>query len=1080
MPNKQTPNGSLYNIQLQPFGQVRIIYPLRPADQTQYGKDLLLYPPRRALCLELIALHRQDVSVTYLTAPQNLSVVAVRQPIFINNTAPNETFGYYFDGENYTVPVVPQNVSYPPILPTGWPAGYQYNCSVCYNASTPTQNSSRWWGFVALFINLQEVTDGQDSRLKTLTDNGYSYALYAPINSSDTSQYQLVSQHGDIDFESAEIIDVLIPGQVQQTWQLWVQPLAGWYPSWTAPLIATVVLLSVLISALLFTAMMYHVRQGALLTETKLTNEELARTTDVLEEEQVRMSTLIARQYELLSCLDDMNPSVVTAKAGLTLEHIGEVRRLVNDAALKGLKFGQDQIQIKELLGEGAFGKVYKGLWRGTEVAIKTIILPANMAGAEKREKMAVMEAAISSSLIHPNIVSTYTYTIRPPLFSIMFCSVSTYTYTIRPLIDGIFCEAVDKEDFTNPLYPSEENNLVAPTQPHLPSSGVMQPSTQTSLSRNSSTGVHSFEVRLVLEYCDKGSLNDAVSSKVLYLGTELCFSAVLETAADVAKAMVHMHAAGVLHSDLKACNIMLKSSGQEGRGFVAKVADFGMSSQVAQQAEAHVSSMFQGTITHMAPETLMEGRASKAGDVYSFGILMWELLTAGDPYAEVPMALLGYAVTKLCRRPKFPAFAPHDYVQLAQRCWLPNPKDRPSFEEILETLQAMMAMHSPTCRPLQVQSIKRNFDKVHSGSYMNIKVIAGHDQDTALKASSSYQYDHDQRPHKRASQNPRAAGLQTAHHHHMLSTMPPSDAVRDDLIHLQTLSTIGSHMAPWSAATPAQDVLAMLDNFISGNQVDVGDAVKLREVILGVGKDWYQPPPALKQRLSIFSSRSEQRAADKTLRSLLVSAVDPTAMLHFQEAMAIQEEVDETGATCEGQGQEVPNSESVHPFQTRSKALPVEEASPALLEVEDTTFLHVKEPSEEVLVLLSTIDEWQFDSFALDEVSQGWPLSMLTFAILSRHGLVSPRHHVKGVQLATYLRKLEEGYEDNPYHCRAHAADVVRTLYCLLTRGSVLKTAWLPQDMDMAMILAMLAAALHDYQHKGFNNDFLINQAMS
>lgn len=45
-----------------------------------------------------------------------------------------------------------------------------------------------------------------------------------------------------------------------------------------------------------------------------------------------------------------------------------------------------------------------KGLWRGTEVAIKTMILPANMAGAEKREKMAVMEAAISSSLMHPNM----------------------------------------------------------------------------------------------------------------------------------------------------------------------------------------------------------------------------------------------------------------------------------------------------------------------------------------------------------------------------------------------------------------------------------------------------------------------------------------------------------------------------------------------------------------------------------------------------------------------------------------------------------------------------------------------------
>ncbi len=45
-----------------------------------------------------------------------------------------------------------------------------------------------------------------------------------------------------------------------------------------------------------------------------------------------------------------------------------------------------------------------KGLWRGTEVAVKTMILPANMTGQQKREKMAVMEAAISSSLVHPNI----------------------------------------------------------------------------------------------------------------------------------------------------------------------------------------------------------------------------------------------------------------------------------------------------------------------------------------------------------------------------------------------------------------------------------------------------------------------------------------------------------------------------------------------------------------------------------------------------------------------------------------------------------------------------------------------------
>lgn len=55
-----------------------------------------------------------------------------------------------------------------------------------------------------------------------------------------------------------------------------------------------------------------------------------------------------------------------------------------------------------------------------------------------------------------------------------------------------------------------------------------------------------------------------------------LCLSAIYETAADIAKAMVHTHSFGILHSDLKARNIMLKSSGVEGRGFIAKVRGLG------------------------------------------------------------------------------------------------------------------------------------------------------------------------------------------------------------------------------------------------------------------------------------------------------------------------------------------------------------------------------------------------------------------------------------------------------------------------------------------------------------------------
>eukprot|EP00878_Enallax_costatus_P022137 GHUV01023476.1.p1 GENE.GHUV01023476.1~~GHUV01023476.1.p1 ORF type:complete len:648 (+),score=136.49 GHUV01023476.1:46-1944(+) len=193
-----------------------------------------------------------------------------------------------------------------------------------------------------------------------------------------------------------------------------------------------------------------------------------------------------------------------------TQELIEEARRRLQGC---GSCRKDTNIVFEGLLGEGTFGKVYRGQWQGTAVAVKTMLFPAAMSGKEKREKMAIMETAISSSLSHPNIVQTY-------------------TYVVKPLTGELAMQALERGKGSQSAEESE------------------CPSALGSEAAES----HGWEVRLVLELCDRGSLKELLNNGGLRNPetNKPDMVGIVATALDIARAMLHLHSENIIHSDLK------------------------------------------------------------------------------------------------------------------------------------------------------------------------------------------------------------------------------------------------------------------------------------------------------------------------------------------------------------------------------------------------------------------------------------------------------------------------------------------------------------------------------------------------
>lgn len=162
------------------------------------------------------------------------------------------------------------------------------------------------------------------------------------------------------------------------------------------------------------------------------------------------------------------------------------------------------------------------------------------------------------------------------------------------------------------------------------------------------------------------------------------------------ALAYLHHHATPhIIHRDVKASNVLLDSN------FDAQVADFGFAKLIPDGA-SHVTTRVKGTLGYLAPEYAMWGKASESCDVYSFGILLLELLSGKKPIEKLgpgvkrtivewagPLVLEGNLMKLVDPKlkEKYEEQELKGLVHVATRCAQNAPEDRPTMLEVVEML---------------------------------------------------------------------------------------------------------------------------------------------------------------------------------------------------------------------------------------------------------------------------------------------------------------------------------------------------------------------------------------------------------
>ncbi|XP_041069756.1 mitogen-activated protein kinase kinase kinase 9 [Carcharodon carcharias] len=270
------------------------------------------------------------------------------------------------------------------------------------------------------------------------------------------------------------------------------------------------------------------------------------------------------------------------------------------------LEMDFNELQLEEIIGVGGFGKVYRGIWRLEEVAVKAARQDPDEDISQTIENVK-QEAKLFAMLKHPNIIA----------------------------LKGICLK---------------EPNLC-----------------------------------LIMEFARGGSLNRVLSGK------KIPPHILVNWAVQIARGMNYLHEEAIvpiIHRDLKSSNILIheKVENETLSNKTLKITDFGLAREWHKTTKMSAA----GTYAWMAPEVIRSSVFSKSSDVWSYGVLLWELLTGEVPFRGIDGLAVAYGVAMNKLALPIPSTCPELFSKLMEDCWNTDPHSRPSFSCILDQLTAI------------------------------------------------------------------------------------------------------------------------------------------------------------------------------------------------------------------------------------------------------------------------------------------------------------------------------------------------------------------------------------------------------